>query len=35
MLGAIAGHDLSDSQTKLVQEQLQPDDWTYFLDKHG
>jgi Asp-tRNA(Asn)/Glu-tRNA(Gln) amidotransferase A subunit family amidase len=32
VLGAIAGHD---PQTKLVETQAQPDDWTYVLDKHG
>jgi Amidase len=35
VLGAVAGYDQSDPQTKLVQTQAQPDDWTYFLDKHG
>jgi Asp-tRNA(Asn)/Glu-tRNA(Gln) amidotransferase A subunit family amidase len=35
VLGAVAGHDPSDAQTQLVQTQPQPDDWTYFLDKHG
>lgn len=35
VLGAVAGYDPTDPQTALVQTQTQPDDWTYYLDKHG
>lgn len=35
VLGAVAGHDPADPQTRLVQTQAQPDDWTYALDKDG